>query len=366
MPVAFLAFADAAVDLPALPESLRAAPAGKGLAARVPAGPLVLTSADSIAPVDACPAQAGYGAQYRPAPAAVPFLRMAPLRLHSPAPRVIPALAASWFPLRAALGRLARDRANFTRRPALAATVAMMLLFAGSAGPSRDDGRPPDSLLRAEFASVWEHVRQTASRRAAVALVDDFRSGLGDWFGRDRWQESWSYDAAGFVRPGALALYRPSMALADYELRFQGQIEKGGLSWVYRASGPEDFYAAKLKIIHSGPLPRAVLERWAVIGGKKDKPTRMPVPFTVRQDRLYVVQVDVRGADFTTSLDNQVIDFYTDDRLPAGGVGFFSDSGERARLRWVTVRHQFDLLGRLCALVAPYGGIQPTTRLQTP
>jgi hypothetical protein len=64
--------------------------------------------------------------------------------------------------------------------------------------------------------------------------------------------------------------------------------------------------------------------------------------------------MQVRGDSFTTSVQDRIVDFWSDDRLARGGVGFFSEKGERARLRWVEVSHQYDTLGRLCALLAPY------------
>ncbi len=40
--------------------------------------------------------------------------------------------------------------------------------------------------------------------------------------------------------------------------------------------------------------------------------------------------------------------------LQHGGIGFFSARGEESRVRWVQVTHQYDMLGRLCAYLAPY------------
>jgi hypothetical protein len=65
--------------------------------------------------------------------------------------------------------------------------------------------------------------------------------------------------------------------------------------------------------------------------------------------------VDVRGSDFTIMAQGQLVDFWTDSRLTRGGVGFFCSRGEKARVRWVEVSHQYDALGRLCAYLAPYG-----------
>jgi hypothetical protein len=84
----------------------------------------------------------------------------------------------------------------------------------------------------------------------------------------------------------------------------------------------------------------------------------MAMPMTGRTDMFLRVRMDVRGENFTTSVQDHVVDFWSDDRLERGGVGFFSEKGERARLRWVEISHQYDALGRLCALLAPYS-IQP-------
>jgi hypothetical protein len=70
---------------------------------------------------------------------------------------------------------------------------------------------------------------------------------------------------------------------------------------------------------------------------------------------LYRIQVIVRGGDFTVLTQGQVVDFWSDNRLRHGGVGFFCNRGEHARLSWVEVSHQYDALGRLCAYLAPYG-----------
>ena len=45
---------------------------------------------------------------------------------------------------------------------------------------------------------------------------------------------------------------------------------------------------------------------------------------------------------------------WSDSRLKRGGIGFFSPHGEESRVRWVQVTHQYDMLGRLCAYLAPY------------
>jgi hypothetical protein len=92
-----------------------------------------------------------------------------------------------------------------------------------------------------------------------------------------------------------------------------------------------------------------------VIDGRERDVKTLPIPFPVQADTLYLVRMEVRGQDFTTYIQNQVVDHFSDPRLQSGGVGFFSPRGDKALLRWVEVSHQYDYLGRLCALLSPYG-----------
>jgi hypothetical protein len=201
----------------------------------------------------------------------------------------------------------------------------------------------------------WKNLNQTISERAAVAYADDFRSGLDAWESRSNLTTSWSYDAAGFVRPGPLAIFKPTLDLADYRFEFLGQIDQKALGWAFRAQDLKNYYAMKLVVVKPGPLPLVRLVRYAVINGKEGPHVEKPLPLTVRTDMLYRIQVNTRGGDFTILAQGQVVDFWSDSRLLRGGVGFFCNRGERARLSWVEVSHQYDALGRLCAYLAPYG-----------
>src|ERR1035438_2971892 len=55
------------------------------------------------------------------------------------------------------------------------------------------------------------------SQRATHTYADDFRAGLDQWKGgQSKGPKTWSYSTDGFIHPGQLALYRPSVPLADY------------------------------------------------------------------------------------------------------------------------------------------------------
>jgi hypothetical protein len=197
-------------------------------------------------------------------------------------------------------------------------------------------------------------LREDIRGRAAVDLVDDFRAGMGAWGGAENWAETWSYDDAGFAQTGNLALYRPSMTLNDYQFEFLGQIARRGMGWVFRAEDTRNYYAMKIVFANSGPMPAGVIVRYAVIDGKPGPKTQLPLPMGARPDTMYRIRVDVDGSYFTAKFQDQIVDVWSDSRLAAGGVGFFSDKGEQAKIRWIEVTHHSDFLGKLCAYLVPY------------
>jgi hypothetical protein len=197
-------------------------------------------------------------------------------------------------------------------------------------------------------------VRQTLENRAAIALDEDFRSGLDNWVSPGGSTTEWSFDSTGFVKPGPLALYRPSVGLADYQVQFMGLIDKKAMSWVVRAADFDNFYVVKLVMTKSGPLPAIGVTRYAVIGGKAQDRHDVNIPLGAREDTLYRVRMDVQGSNFSLEVQGQIADSWTETRLPRGGVGFFTARGEESRVRWVQITHQYDMLGRLCAYLAPY------------
>ncbi len=213
----------------------------------------------------------------------------------------------------------------------------------------------PAGNVKQAVADHWNTMHQTILNRAAVDLTDDFRSGLDAWHSRSNLTSSWSYDASGFVQPGPLAVFKPSSDMTDYRFQFLGEIDQKGLGCAFRAANLENYYAVKLVVAKPGPLPLVRLVRYAVINGKEDRHIERPLPVATRPDTLYRIVVDVRGGDFTIMVQGQVVDFWSDNRLPKGGIGFFCARGEKARIRWVEVSHQYDALGRLCAYLAPYG-----------
>ena len=199
----------------------------------------------------------------------------------------------------------------------------------------------------------WREVNASLQRRAAIEFKDDFRHGLADWRSRSGTTAQWSFDRIGFVHPGPLALYRPTLELADYVLEFQAQVDRQGIGFVFRAADFDNYYAVKLVIAHTGPLPKVDVTRYSVIKGREGPHTVRPLPLTVRSDTTYQVRMEVRGSDFTLITQGKVADQWSDSRLVRGGIGFFCGKGDQALLRRVEVSHQNDAWGKLCARIAP-------------
>lgn len=270
------------------------------------------------------------------------------------APRAVPNAAHQAAALRKSLTRVWQHAPSDLRLLTMVLPVLVVLAFMPSLPKVRIGGAPDSGLPRA-LSGQWDSFRQHIADRAAVEFTDDFRSGLDDWMGRDNAAADWSYDAAGFVRPGPLALFKPTLPMSDYRFEFLGEIDQKGMGCVVRAADPYNFYAVKLAVVKPGPLPEIHLVRYAVVNGKEGPKVDRPLPILARNDTVYRILVDVHGDDFTIMTQGKLVDSWSDSRLKKGGVGLFCARGEKARVRWVEVTHQYDTLGRLCAYLAPYG-----------
>jgi hypothetical protein len=143
------------------------------------------------------------------------------------------------------------------------------------------------------------------------------------------------------------------MSLSDYRLEFIGQLERGGMGWVYRARDESNYHAMKLVLVEPGPQAKTVLVHYSVAGGKPGPRSRTPLPFPWGQKSMHEVRLELNGARYTVSVDGRLVHYGADLSLPSGGIGFFAEPGDQFSLRRVRVVHQDDALGRLCAWLAP-------------
>jgi hypothetical protein len=202
-------------------------------------------------------------------------------------------------------------------------------------------------------------IRRVIANRASVETTDSFRNGMANWgFASKAWAPGWSHHPDGYVRPGELALFQPSVKYNDYRLEFYGQIENKSVGWVVRAKDKQNYQAMKFTVIEPGLRPIIALVHYNVVGGKRGPKMQTPLNVMFHNNQPYHVAVDVKGSKFTTSIEGEQISTWTDTTLASGGIGFFSDAGERARLYWMKVSKNQDWLGRICSFIAGDGSSQ--------
>ncbi len=231
------------------------------------------------------------------------------------------------------------DLANSTRSRSLSPSFG-----SASGSGSRAGSQPSGPIAR---------IRSAISDRAAASITDSFRNGMEAWgTASKQFAPGWSRNPDGYVQPGALALFHPSLNYKDYHLAFFGQIDSRSMGWAVRAHDPQNYYAMKLKVLEAGLRPVIAMVHYPVVGGKKGRPVEIPLNVMVHNNRPLQVDVEVHGDKLLTSVDGQLVDTWIDETLVAGGVGFFSEAGERARLYWMRVTKNEDFLGRICAYVS--------------
>jgi hypothetical protein len=151
------------------------------------------------------------------------------------------------------------------------------------------------------------------------------------------WYSNWGSEAA--INKGKqISVFRPSMGIPDYRIELHGQIERKALGWVFRAKDPKNYYVMKLEWVKPGPEPITALIKYAVIDGKETTRTQVLLPIqNLSLTTLYRVRTDVKGNKFTTHVNDQLVDYWTDDRVKLGGAGIYVDPGERALVKTTSI-----------------------------
>jgi hypothetical protein len=146
------------------------------------------------------------------------------------------------------------------------------------------------------------------------------------------WITDWGAEP-GVRKAHDISVLRPSLNLTDYRLEFEAQIESKALGWIYRAQDEKNYYVTKLEIVKPGLEPGVALVRYAVIKGEEGPRAQFPLSLPLRIDTMYKIRFDALGDHFTTWVQDQKVDEWTDGRLGKGGVGLYSERGERINLK---------------------------------
>lgn len=228
--------------------------------------------------------------------------------------------------------------------------VLALLSLPGSESGGAPFWRPPASYVPARSDSIWEriHLSLPSLGKTSVALSENFQGGLKHWnIGAAPPSGSSWVVRSGSVQPRELRLWEPSLKLRDYDFAFQAQIEQRAVGWAFRARDVNNYYAAKIVVSRPAPFPVSEIVRYAVIDGRESTRVQLPIPVRIQQGSIYRVQMRVKGENFVTSVNGEVVDRWSDSRLKAGGIGFFAEPGEVAAIMGVRVSEERGLLDRI-------------------
>jgi len=144
------------------------------------------------------------------------------------------------------------------------------------------------------------------------------------------WIDDWANSAR---TKRHISMLSGSVKLSDYRLEFQAQIQSKAIGWIFRGLNPRNYYVTKLEVVTPGLQPTIALVRFAVVDGQDESRVVVPLPLKLRIDTTYKIRFDAIGNHFTTWVQDQKIDEWTDSRFGSGGVGFFSERDEQAAMQ---------------------------------
>lgn len=233
----------------------------------------------------------------------------------------------------------------------VAAAIALLLLALSQipGGPTASKAQSSgDNSPQVSSHGLGQALDNLVQSKGSSHLREDFQAGLGNWEGLMPGGSDW-IKQGNEVRPTSLRIWKPSEPLSNYQMEFMGQIEHKSMDWAFRAADTKNYYATKLVITRPGPLPNAGLVRFVVLNGRERERVELPLPLTLERGVDYRVRVNVQGTRFLTTVNGQLVSSWSDDRISRGGVGFFSDNGESALLKWVSVSERDSFLAKIAA-----------------
>lgn len=216
------------------------------------------------------------------------------------------------------LPTLQMDPGGKSRMPAPAVLVVVLVVVAAiGAGVYKLGGQSAKQAPAAPAAPVTDVVETGAPLAVAEA----------------GWIEDWAPQPPNPKVMRVLSILRGSLPLSDYRMEFEAQIEAKALGWVFRALNQNNYYVTKLEVVKPGIEPAVDVVHFAMIDGVEQTRSRAPLPIKVRVDTSYKVRFEALGDRFTTYIQGQKVDEWTDNRIGRGGVGLYRERGESALLK---------------------------------
>lgn len=190
--------------------------------------------------------------------------------------------------------------------------------------------------------AVWVSVRPESSD--STAQVESLaRVSTRDWTRRATFQ-------AGSRQARQIILYGPSREESDYRFQFAWTPDSRGVGWILRARDNGNYSAGKLRLLPSKDSFALIAERFSVAAGSEG-PHSQKVFTLPRSASPVVVRLDAAGPAFTLSVQGSPVDYWNDQRLPSGSLGFYEEQNWHATVQSVQVT--FFKKGGLKTMAAP-------------
>lgn len=230
--------------------------------------------------------------------------------------------------------------------------------FGGAAAAKGNRAEAKQGTVGRLVGMVIDRIPKSAS--GGLVIEDRFRAGLRNWLpAPGSGAAGWRLDN-GLLRPGDLRIWNDSRNLADYSFQFEGRVESNSLGWVVRAPNHNNYYASKLTIPERGGHSRPEIVRFSVIQGQESRRQHFPIPISIDKGEFYEYEVRAVGDRIMTIVGGRVVDQWRDARFRTGGVGFFTERGDKSSIRWAKLQEGESMADKLRRYLT-FGLIIPLT-----
>lgn len=241
----------------------------------------------------------------------------------------------------------ARSTATVLGLAALAIAGLVILEKAGvggSAGATSTRASAREGTIGRLVGAVVDRMPKNSN---GIVIEDRFQAGLRNWLpAPGSGPSGWRLEN-GLMRPGGLRIWDESRNLADYSFQFEGRVETKSIGWVVRAPNHNNYYAAKMYIPDRASNTRAEIVRFSVIQGQESRRQHFPLPVILERDEFYAYEVRAVGDRILTLVGGRVVDQWRDARFRTGGVGFFSERGDKASVRYAKLQEGESMADKL-------------------
>ncbi len=204
-------------------------------------------------------------------------------------------------------------------------------------------------FVATSYGPGWLEWAGEQGRRGASAVAGAADDALPSE--RAAYRLTTSYDA---VVDSAAAADQPtivpgSAGRAEYRVDFAARLDQEPVRWAVKADDPDNYYVFELTRGRGGHS----LKRWAVVAGvaENDQAEAVEIAAESLADGANTVTSIVRSHSVTTLINGYGVDYFRDDRLLDGGIGFFSTSAddEASPIADIVLRGNEDDWGRFLA-----------------